>query len=139
MYKSEAERMTLTVKTLTAWRRTVSWHNWNSHLFVFWRAGGLWFLLNFGDLWFRLQVNLVVGRWRSRLSQTGHMRPVALLLRLWSFFMSGVVNALGEPVHRKVLHHDCCLSVSQSSKSECFLSEYNPRVSAGPPEGTPNI
>lgn len=42
------------------------------------------------------------------------------------------MKALSEPVHRKLLHHDCCVSFLRAE--EVNLSEYNPRLFARSPE-----
>lgn len=115
----EVNRKCIEARILTDWRRAVSW---SRDLIL---LNGLWFLFNFGNLWFWLQIDLVIWCWRSRLNHTRHVRPVRLLLRLQSL---QIMKALGEPVHRKLLDHDCCLcvwgreSIRVQSKTVCQTS-----------------
>lgn len=112
---------------LTAWRWAVSLCKRSCDLLLF---NGLWFLFIFVNLWLWLQINLVVWCWRSRLNHTRYVWPVHLLLRLrlQSVLRRRIVKALGEPVHRKLLHHDCGLcvwgseSIRAQSKTVCQAS-----------------
>lgn len=114
-------RKCIEARILTAWRWAASLRNRSRDL----HFNGLWFLFSLANLWFWLEINLVVWCWRSRLNHTRYVWPVRLFLRLQNILRRRIVKALCEPVHRKLLHHDYCLcvwgseSIRVQSKTVC--------------------